>query len=529
MLPQKRISEILVIGAALLCFGWTLFFDFAYDDFHRIHKHGLVTSSEISASTLLFPFFEPTQPDNLFRPLTTLSFRLNYIVGGLNPIGYHLVNILLHAFCAWLVFVLAQCLLRSNPVALFAALWFAVHPIHVEAVANISGRAELLSAAFGLLAVWVFRLASTEDDRPRRAYLYVASVFSFGLALLSKESALTLLPLIPLYSLVTVETGPANRRKLNRRALRGFFVLLAGAAACLLYRKVILQDLFIPPRDLVTYYAENPLLQENFFVRLIPGLKIFGDYLKLLILPIHLSIDYSLNQNDFWHSVYSWPAVVSLVVVAVFAGVVWYFRKFRFAFFGVWTLAAFSLTLNILLPIGTIMGERLAYLPSVGFIIFATGVGAWAVKEKSLALLGSRGALALIVLAYGTLSVLRLPAWRDNAAVFTQAVADNPRSPKAQENLGLYLYHDQKNYSAAEAAFRDTIALDPGRLNAYKHLVNIYLFSNDYPRAEFWARKALIIEPDDAEVLQALEQLLNLKDEMKDLLQDPTRSQAEGR
>ena len=150
-----------IILVAIILFWQTLSFDFAYDDFYHIHQHSLVTSQDITFSTILFPFFEATFPGDLFRPIAVLSYRLNYIFAELNPASYHAVNLILHIFCSLLVFTLTLTVLRNKWVAFVSALFFAVHPIHIEAVANIIGRAELLSCFFILASLLLFRIWSS--------------------------------------------------------------------------------------------------------------------------------------------------------------------------------------------------------------------------------------------------------------------------------------------------------------------------------------------------------------------------------
>ncbi len=125
-----------------------------------------------------------------YRPLVTLSYAFDYQVGGLNPFGYHFVNIILHGANVALLYQVVRLLFGSDPIAFIAALLFAVHPIHTEAVAWIGGRSELLAALFFLLS-WLFYLKIPADRQPR-VVSYAPSLLFFFLALLSKEHALML-------------------------------------------------------------------------------------------------------------------------------------------------------------------------------------------------------------------------------------------------------------------------------------------------------------------------------------------------
>ncbi|MCB0317446.1 MAG: hypothetical protein KDD56_01730, partial [Bdellovibrionales bacterium] len=128
----------------------SLFFDFSYDDFHQIHFHDFLKTNEISIESVLFPFFEATFPGDVYRPLTVFSYRINFLLFGLNPLSYHLFNILLLATVTCLVFLLVREICKNLTLSFLASLWFAINPLRVEVVASIVGRAELLSALFGI-------------------------------------------------------------------------------------------------------------------------------------------------------------------------------------------------------------------------------------------------------------------------------------------------------------------------------------------------------------------------------------------
>jgi len=119
----------------------------------------------------------------LYRPLTTLTYALNYAVGGSNVIGYHLVNITLHVLCSLALFGLARVLLASSPAALLAALLFALHPIHVEAVTAMVGRAELIAALGSLTCIYL------TCTRHRARWRFPAALIALALGVLSKENA----------------------------------------------------------------------------------------------------------------------------------------------------------------------------------------------------------------------------------------------------------------------------------------------------------------------------------------------------
>src|SRR5579863_5980031 len=179
----------LLLAAAVLVYSNTLWNSFTLDDDLYITLNPQVTDTSAHA------LFSANKVANVFRPVSFATLALNWKLGGARPFGYHLFNLLLHAAVTLLLYLLLRAIFldptqavrsaRDNLVAFAAALIFAVHPIHTEAVSSIVGRSELLAAGF-IFAAWLLHL----EDRP------LAALTCFALALLSKESAVVFLPLI---------------------------------------------------------------------------------------------------------------------------------------------------------------------------------------------------------------------------------------------------------------------------------------------------------------------------------------------
>src|SRR5215472_6343345 len=180
---RDRLLVGLLLAAVVLAYANTLGNQFAMDDELYIMHNAQVTSPSLAR------LFSPNPVSSVYRPLAFAVLALNWALSGPEPFGYHLLNLLLHAGVTWLLYILLQELFASwsegKAVAFAAALLFAVHPIHTEAVAWVVGRAELLAAGF-LFAGWILHLR----DRP------VASLVCFAGALLSKESAAVFLALV---------------------------------------------------------------------------------------------------------------------------------------------------------------------------------------------------------------------------------------------------------------------------------------------------------------------------------------------
>ncbi len=380
--------------------------DFTQDDFHYI-----VTSESIRRAPWRL-FFEGYSDSGLYRPLGTLSYAANYAAGGLDPLGYHVLNLVLHGVVTVLLYQLLLCLLDRRLAALAAALLFAVHPIHSEAVAAAVGRTELLAAAF-LLAAWLLHV---------RERTWSAAAF-FLMALLSKESAAAFLALAPL--------GDFVRRK--SRPFTAYAPYAGALGVSLVLRWNALGGLGLRPIP----FLDNPLAELPGDWRVLNALHVAWKYVALELLPLTLSADYSFNAIPVSHS---WKELLPwlLATLAVLAAWLWSVRRQPGVFLaGSIYLAGFALTSNVLLPIGAIMGERLAYFPSAGFCLLA-GLGwEWLARGGGRRRRAAVALLAIVVLALAARTVIRNRDWRNNYTLFASAARAVPNSVKVRHNLGV--------------------------------------------------------------------------------------------
>ncbi len=402
-----------------------------------------------------------------YRPVTTLSLAFDHFLNRDRPLGYHLVNVLLHALNSALVFLLLDRLLRQQLAAVIGAAIFAIHPIHVEAVAWISGRAELLAALFFLLA-WVLHLRrAPELVASRWAVRAVVSVSLF-IALLSKENALVFPVAVILGDFFlrwtrTVSCEPGWRSRMADYATYFGVIVFYFAFRTLLYPKGVLRA----PAEVS--FVDNPLAHVSFASRILTALKVQGDYLALLVWPQKLCGDYSFNAVPTVTS-FSDPAVlVSIALLAVILGLaVWSFRRRGSIWFGLlfYALAIFPAS-NLLVSIGTIKAERLLYLPSLGFCL-VIGVCAAALYKKSMQKIASAGiaravaaSIAVVLLACGVSRTwARNRDWLNDETFWTSTAAVVPKNYKAQLHVGDYALRENRTV-AAIAAFRRAHEVDP--------------------------------------------------------------------
>jgi tetratricopeptide (TPR) repeat protein len=437
---NERARVGLLLALAILVYANTLLNDFAYDDELYILHNPIVTSPSIQG------FFHPARA-NAFRPVTFAALALNWAAGGHNPLAYHLFNILLHAAVTLLLYFLLRALLESVPhaptIAFAAALLFAVHPIHTEAVASAIGCSELLAAGF-VLAAWLLHLR----DRP------VSVLFCLLLAVMAKESAVVFLGL--------VLVGDVARGKL--KPLLRYASILGVTALYLAVFWTLKGGHF---SDLPVAFYNNPLSQLPDHLRILNALRVAWKYVGLQLYPVSLSYDYSYNgillYSNWKHTAPA--AFATIFVLAAWAWALWT-RRTTWALAGGIYLGAFAVTANVFTVTGTIMGERLAYLPSAGFCLAIALL--WIHFENRNAPL-AWVVLAIVATGLGLCTVLRNRDWRDNAHLFLSDLHSVPGSAKIHSNAGVvYMTHGQ--FEAARAEFLVALRIypdDPTTLEAY--------------------------------------------------------------
>jgi len=416
-----RVGLLLIVSA--LVYGNTLVNSFAYDDELYVFRNPAVTQPTLTG------FFKATRYENVFRPLTFMTFALDWAVGKAQPFGYHLVNLLLHAGVTLLLYFVLGLLMegvpRGDTISFVAALLYAVHPIHTEAVAWITGRSELLAAGL-LLAAWLLHL----KDRP------IPALLCFLLAMMSKESAVVFIPL--------VVVGDYARGKLQSAQRYAWFAGMGALYLALLWKAQggRFGEKGFNPMD-------NVLASLGTQWRILNAVRIAWKYIGLQVYPATLSCDYSYNAIPLYAK---WKFVLPAVLASVLVLVLWLWalrtRRTAWILAGAIYLGAFSITSNILVFTGTIMGERLAYLPSAGFCLFVALL--WIQLEKRQAKL-AWGVLVVILAALAMRTVIRNRDWRDNPTLYAATVRAVPGNAKMRANMGgIYLHYGDLDKAQSE-------------------------------------------------------------------------------
>ena len=395
----------------------------ALDDEPIIETNPATHSIGAAAGAFFSPYWPPqTGSGGLYRPAVILSYGLDWSLSGGNPQWFHAVNILLHGAATALVVALALAWL-TPPGALAAGLLFAVHPLHVEAVANVVGRAELLAAIALLGLILLAR-------RYRRATTPAARVGWLGLALLSLTLGLFAKEYVVVaIAFVALDEWCSRERDLVRSAdlyfaiaavTIGWFYLRSGVAG-----------------GFVALGANATVQGLDAADRVLTMLAVQPEVVRLLIWPIDLAADYN-PQVIPRRTTFSIAALIGLlnVVSITWLGLALVRRAPAVGFGILAAIIAYSPTSNVLFPSGVVLGERTLYL---AVLAPALGVG-WIVSQpfdvarRRWAIAG----LAVVLASFSWRTVTRVPVWRDSVSVLAQEFVSHPENYRTRIRMASY-------------------------------------------------------------------------------------------
>jgi protein O-mannosyl-transferase len=479
----------LALLLAVVSYWPTLRYGFVFDDIQQIVENPAIKSwssvpqyftAHVGAG--MFPGVR----GSFYRPLFLIWLRLNYILFKVSPWGWHLTSLLAHLGAVWMFFALVRQRVKDGIVAGWAALLFAVHPIHIEAVAWISAVPEILFALAGMGAIYAY-VRFRQEKRPS---LLGLSVFLYAVALLAKETAIVIWPAIFISEFGISEFG-LDRSHDRQGDARGRFAkakaqlpFAAVTAAYFALRSFALHGM----RGEVTHTFREVVCSA-------PSITWF--YLQKLVLPIRLSQIYFYPEHWSFASLQFFLPLIALCAVAVFI-FLWVWKSRSAAFPAL--LLALSLIPPLLgvsvFPPHDLAHNRYLYLPSAGACMLLALALQKAIDSGSLTVNFKGHRMGTAIVAVLSL-VFVVGIWtqegpyRDNVALFTHSVEIAPESAMAWGLLGEE-YMTSGKYNEGIAAFHTAQTLHPDvLLNNYRLGAAYYLVQN-MPLAETYFQRALL-------------------------------------
>jgi tetratricopeptide (TPR) repeat protein len=400
---------------------------------------------ELSAESVIRIFTTPQYLRN-YQPLVLVSYAVDYHYSQLNAYGYHLTNLIIHLCNTIFVLIIFYSLTKELIISIIVALFFGIHPMHVESVAWLSARSDLLFAFFYLSSI-IFYLAYYRRSEQKRYYLF--SLALFLLAILSKALAISL-PLVLL--LLDYYGGRKYDRKMLLEKIPYLIIAAAGGMIAFLGRNTL--NL---PGTADTY---------SFIDRVLLGSYSTIGYLWKILFPSKLCAIYynqeTINGSlriEFWFYL--------LLFILILFVTVYSWRYSKKIFFG---LMFFFLTIVPVLPFFNlplpIMADRYSYLPSLG-LFFLVAVGSQEFGNKLTAKINSRaprfilGAiLGLYIIWLGSMAYSRTKVWMDGVTLWSDVISFYPNDSGSYKNRGT-AYLTAGKYYEAKIDFDKALNLRP--------------------------------------------------------------------
>ena len=472
-LSTSHLLPVIILAlVSLLVYFNSLTNGFVYDDYDTIVENKHIQHPWKSLPSLFNrSYFNIASGEASYRPVATLSYFLIHSFAELNATYYHLFSVLLHAFNVILVYLLGAKIIRNRYSALIAGLLFACHPALTEAVDAISYNEDLLAAAFYLLAFNSYTGLNTREVRSCRS-VYGLSVFSFLLALLSKEMAITLPAILFLFDLAFREIDGDGRPfsfELILRTIKNRIYFYAGyLAAGLFYLYLRFGAFYHPGESIKPFYGS--LLERIIYL---PA-HIFS-FIKLAVFPAHLNADYVFAYPG---SFFETRNLIGLVVVSVLTGASFViYKKSKAIFFGIWWFLVTLFPVYNLIPLFNPFADRYLYIPLVGFCVAVAAVLSrflqlrlpWSGTIKVITLIF----IVIIVGLYSTATIVRNRDWKDGLTLWSKTVKSSPGSSIAHGSLG-HAYQDLGRLDEAVEEYKRAIAIYQDDYKAHYNLGTVY-------------------------------------------------------
>jgi Tfp pilus assembly protein PilF len=443
-----------------MAYAATLQYDFVWDDTLLIQQSWRLHHWEELPSLLTSHFWaEVGEASQYYRPLVTLTFFLDMRVWGLQPLGFHLTNVLAHVAVTLAVLAIARRAMAGSLAAAISALAFALHPLHTESVSFVSGRTDVIATLFVLLALLAY---DRGRDRERGDFL-VWSLGAYLLALLAKEVAIALPAVLVVWDwLVRGDLG--DRRAVKRAAAR--YAAYCAVAGLYLGLRVFALGGLVESGGAAW---GTPL------ARALTTLKIAAAYVWITIVPYPANAFYAVVPEGVSPGPWWWLAAAGLVVAL--GATAWAVRRAPVPGFGAlwfWITLVPSVAVNLMPLPSPIMAERFLYLPTVGFCLVLgwtasrlLGPVEWG-RATQLRPVPSLG-LAAVLLAYAVLTFWRNEDWRDEYRLYSRMVESSPDVAVPHINLA-FVQLPRGEIVPANQHLREAVRLAPGNPRAHAGL-----------------------------------------------------------
>ncbi len=503
---------LIIFLFSFLLYGNTISHEYALDDCLMISENKFTLSGIHGIKDIMFydtckGFSENLQGSTTggrYRPLSLVTFAIECEFFGKNPLVGHIDNMLLYILSGIFIFLVLKRILKkfpfSNPylsIPFISTILFLAHPIHTEVVANIKSRDEILAFLFALMTIYfLYKYIDL-----KKTYFLLISALTFFLSLLSKEIAIVYTIIFPL---ILYFFSEMKIKKILQLCIPLFIV----AVLFIILRQVVLQQATIEvvkSNDLVN----NSFAQMNNSQKYATIIYTLGLYLKLMFFPHPLTYDYYPYHIPIMEWV-NFKVILSLIVylLLIFVALKGLKEKKFISFCLLIYLIPFSLTSNILFPVGVFMGERLLYTSSLGFVMFM----AYLMIVKPTPFFKRLFYQPLIFLIpllalYSFKTFNRNKAWKNDFVLYETDVKTSSNSTHSNHSYGKALFviadtikdksKQGDKIDSASMYLERSFKLNPNDQNVNYLLGKIYgKYKNDLNKSIYYLNNAMNLNPD---------------------------------
>ena len=400
-----------------------------------------------------------------WHPVTWLSLMVDSQLLGINSLGYHLTNILLHAINTALLFIMLSTMTSSKLRSAFVAACFALHPLHVESVVWVTERKDVLSGLFCILTILLFSKYVLQNKRE----YYILSLLSFVLGLMSKPMLVTL-PLI----LLLMDYWPLVRYKQGGNQYNLFVKFISEKIPFIVF------SFF---SGVVTCFAQRGAITDSNIlpigIRLGNAIASYGNYICKLLWPVNLTFFYPLQVT-----ISHWAVIIlSMILLVLSALSIWMRRDYPYIFVG-W----FWFVITLLPVIGIIqvgvqsMADRYTYIPLIGLFIGATWGFPTIMKCGSLNHYILTIVASAIIVVSAALSWRQIDYWRDDISLASHAILVTSGNYLAHLVLA-NAYNKEGIIDAEIQEWKEVLKIKPAFLDAHSNLGIAFLRKGDFDSA----------------------------------------------
>jgi tetratricopeptide (TPR) repeat protein len=500
----------IILALAIGCFviyGQTVGFNFiSIDDSGYVYENAVVTKG-LSWDAIKWAFTTFSQAN--WHPLTWLSYLTDTTLFGAKPGSYHLINIIFHAANSVLLYIVLKNLTGATWRSALVSAIFAFHPVHVESVAWIAERKDVLSTFFWFLTTYFYvryaRLKNGTDPpaAKQRRNFYLLMMVALILGLLAKPMLVTL----P-FTLLLLDYWPLERiEKFNVSSIwplvkekLPLFVLSAASSVITLFAQKA--GGAIVALDYLPFYA-----------RLVNSVVACAKYVAMMFYPANLAVIYPYDKELLIPQV----AVSILLIALVSIYSILEIKRKKYLFVGwFWFLGTLIPVIGLVQVGLQSLADRYTYIPFIGLSIAVVWFAAELLKKVDKRIVAA--AAGIVIIVFGVLAFRQVSLWKDSETLYLRTIAVTKNNGFIEQNLCLY-YSDQNRLDEAEAQCKNAAEHDPTYYNIYKLLGIINFKRSKFDEAAVQFTHALQLKPDDSGTFSDLAKALLLQGRLDDAAQ----------